>query len=236
MSILLCGVAHPCLGIDALAEADLQVMHQFLHHLLAGSREVALAIHLTESLAHRALDLVGSTLPKRIFLLAATHGLAEEVEVGLTDLVGEVRGRALDDIPLHEGTKLVGSLQSHEAVERCEEGGLSDIHLLDVVELHALSLSHLAERNVGIVILKLLQAHLVVVGLGITELGIALGSNGQLSLSTEDISGLGTGLCVGETVELEHAHEVLLVSITDVARCLVVVEIVVLLSQCQSTL
>ena len=127
-------------------------------------------------------------------------------------------------------------MQSHEAVERCEEGGLSDIHLLDVVEFHTLSLGHLAERNVGIVILKLLQAHLVVVGLGITELGIALGGNGQLGLRTEDSGSLGTGLRVGEAVELEHAHKMFLISVADVARSLVVVEIIVLLSQCQSTL
>ena len=236
MGVVLCRVAHPCLCVDALAEAHLQIVHQLLHHLLAGSWEVTLAVHLTEGLTHSALHFIGSTLPQRIFHLAARHGLTEEVETCLTNLIGEIRRRGIDQIPLHDGTQLIGVLQGQQTVVGSEESWLADVHLLDVVELHTHGLTHLGQRNVRIAGLKLLERHLIVVGLRVAQLGIALGSQCQLGLKAEHLGSFLLCLCVVKAIELEHRHEVLAISVADSHCCGVAVEIPVLLTQCQSTL
>ena len=99
---------HPRLGINALSESHAQVFDELLHHLLGTGREVTLAINLAQSLAHGRLCVVGGTLPQRIVFLATAQSLAEEVEVGLAHLVGEVAGRTHYHVPLHCSTQVVG--------------------------------------------------------------------------------------------------------------------------------
>ena len=162
------GVAHPRLGIDALSEADLQVVHQLFHHLLGLGGEVALAVHLAEGLAHGTLHLVSGALPQGIVFLAAAHSLAEEVEVGLTDVISQIRGTALDDIPLHDGPHIIGADQGQQLVETGEECRLPHVHLLDILRCNAPSLHVGFQGYVRIVLLKLGDGHLVVIGLWVT--------------------------------------------------------------------
>ena len=82
--------AHPVLGIDALTETNLQVLHQSLHHLLRTLREELLAVDSSERLAHLSLYLRCGTLPQWVVFLTAAHGLTEEFEVCLADIIAQV--------------------------------------------------------------------------------------------------------------------------------------------------
>ena len=91
VSCCLGSIAHPGLCIDTLTETYLKIFYQFQHDLLGRLWEVALAVHTTERFAQLSFYLTGSTLPKRIILLTATHCLAEEIKVSLTDLICKIR-------------------------------------------------------------------------------------------------------------------------------------------------
>ena len=179
------GIAHPSLCVDALTETDLEILHQSLHNLLGRLWEVTLAVHATERLAHLRLNLVDGTLPERVILLATAHGLAEEVEVALTNLVGEVSSRAGDDIPLHQRLQGSGALGSGNFVKTLHEGWLTDDHILDELALDALGIAHLLQVEVRIAALELLESHLVVVRLWVAKFGSALRDEGEHRLVLE---------------------------------------------------
>ncbi len=236
VGVLLRGVAHPFLRVDALAEGHLQVLHERFHLLFRGGREVAVAIHLAEGLAHCALHLVRGALPERIVLFAARHRLAEEVEVGLANLVGEQSGGSRNHVPLHVGAQVVGGHGGHQLVGSFDELGLSDDDFLHILALDALGVGHLLKREVGQQRLHLGQRHLVVVGLRVAQLGAALGNQRQRGLEAEHGVALGLGLLFRESEELEHAGNVLLVGLADFHGGLVVVQIIVFLPQRQAAL
>ena len=90
--------------------------------------------------------------------------------------------------------------------------------------------------DVGIIGFKLLERELVVVGLHVAELRLALGDESQGGLEAHDEVALLLGLLLGESEELEHIDDKLLVGVADVGRGLVVVEVVLALAERQSAL
>ena len=83
---------------------------------------------------------------------------------------------------------------------------------------------------------KLFQGHLVIVGLRVTQLCHALRHQCQQCLLTEHSLCLGFGRGFAESVESKHTGDVLFVGITDGHSGSIVVQIIVFLSQCESTL
>ena len=236
VGVLLRGVAHPLLSIDALAQGNLQIAHQRLHLLLRRGGEVALAVHLAQSLTHGALHGVGGATPQRVVLLATRHRATEEIEVSLANLVAQHAGSTHDDVPLHVGTQVVGGHGGEQFVHALHELRLTHNHLLQVLALHALGISHLLERNVRAEGFQLLQRHLVVVGLRVAQLGAALRNQRHRCLEAEHGVALGLGLCLREAEELEHAGDVLLVGLANLHRGLIVIQIVVFLSEGETAL
>ena len=214
----------------------MEIANQLLHALLARRGEILLAVDAAKGLAHHAFHLGGGTLPARLVLLGAAHRLGIESEADRADVVAEVVGCLVDDVPLHVGAQLVGRLRGEELVEASEEGRLTDDHLLDILRLDALCGTELLEMDVGIIGLKLLERELVVVGLHVAELRLALGDESQGGLEAHDEVALLLGLLLGESEELEHIDDKLLVGVADVGRGLVVVEVVLSLAERQSAL
>ena len=107
---------------------------------------------------------------------------------------------------------------------------------MDVFCFHSLGNSQFLERNIGIVSLELFQCHLVVVSLRVAQLSLALGNESQRCLEAEHSITLGNSLGFCKSKKTEHAHDVLFVSLTYSNGSLVVVQVIVFLSERQSTL
>ena len=168
--------------------------------------------------------------------LSATHGLAEEIEVCLTDLIGEISRRAADDTPLHQCLQGLSILSSSNLVVTSHECRLTHNHLLDIFTLDALAVSQCLERDVWIILLELLQAHLVVVSLWVTEFGTALGDSSKTGLVEEYLLCLLGSIGSREAIELEHLCHVGLESLTDSYGSSIVVEVIILGTESQATL
>ena len=141
-----------------------------------------------------------------------------------------------DHIPLHIGTQIVGRHRSNELVGSSHEGRLADNDFLDKLTPDALSVGILLKQEMRVGLLEFAERHFVVVGLRIAKLGTALGDKRQRGLKAEDSIALGFGLLVRESEKTEHAGNMFLVGFPDLDRCLVVVQVVILLSERQSTL
>ena len=95
----LCGVRHPFLCVDALAEGYLQVAHELRHAFLGCCGEVFLDIELSDSLAQCTFCGADGTFPARTVLLAAAHHLAIEGEGLCAHGIVEIAGGCIDELP-----------------------------------------------------------------------------------------------------------------------------------------
>ena len=77
----------------------------------------------------------------------------------------------------------------------------------------------------------LVERHLVVVGLRVAQLGAASRNECQRGLGAEDGVATSLSLLLSEAVDLEHPGNVFAVGIAYLHHCLVVVEVVILLSE-----
>ena len=157
--------------------------------------------------------------------VANTCNLSEDW-VGYSTRYGDAAG---DFAPL-------GGLTVGEVIAIGKELGLPDDKILNVLALHTLGVGKLLEHQIGVVLLEFLERHLVIVGLRIAELHIALREQRQHGLNLEDAVGLGGCLSLSESIETEHAGNVLLEGCTDGHSGRVVVHIPVLLAERQTAL
>ena len=166
------GVAHPLLRVDTLAESHLQVTNQLHHALLGGCWEIFLNIETAYGLTKSTLGTADGTLPTRAVFLLARHHLTVETEAGGSHLVVEIRGCLVDELP------------GHIVLQILERGVLPDgFHLGEKLRLayaDFLCLAHAHNVHIDAPVdarefgLQLLNAHLVVVLLGVTQIcGIA---------------------------------------------------------------
>ena len=88
---------HPVQVGDRVAVRRQQVRDQLVHQLLGARREVPGDVLLADRLADHALDQRHAALPAGPQLRGAGQGAAVEVEVGLDEVVGEVRRRRPQD-------------------------------------------------------------------------------------------------------------------------------------------
>ena len=171
-----------------------------------------------------------------MILLTTRTDTAIEVETLCHRCITQIVGCARDKAPLHHITILSRLDTSHQCVGAFEEGRLSNHHLLQILGLNALSIHHLHQRQVGILRLKLLKGHLVVVGLRVTEFSTRLRHLGQSRLHLHDVLHLLRGHAFTKAKQLEHLYYVLLKGFTDIGCSLIVIEVILLLSQRQATL
>ena len=234
--VLLGHVAHPALCLDALAKCHLQVVHERLHAFFRRCGEILVYINLAQGLPHHAFHLAGCALPQREVLLAASQGLSEEVELCRNDVIAQVVGRAHYLAPLHVIAVFVGSERADELVGPGHKLGLAHHEFLYVLGLDAGGVHHLHELDVGVLGVEVGQGHLVIVGLRVAQLGGRLRQACQLGLELHHVLHLLLCLLLGETVETEHAHDVLLVGFAYACRGGVGVEVILFLPECYASL
>ena len=227
-------VAHPVLHGDTLAERHLQVGHQALHALLGCGREEALHIELSQGLAQCAFDRRDGTLPARTVLLLAAHGGAVEGKVHGTALVIDVGRGHVQGVPEIDVLQGFDRLLLEHCLHLVDGCGLAQAYLADPLHTDVLEVG--VPVDAGELLLQLLVADLVIVGLGVAQLGHALAGTCQAGLDADDVGPDAAGILLAESLVLAEGHHVGLVGLTD-ALCLgVFVHIVVLLAQCESAL
>ena len=164
-------------------------------------------------------------------LLTTRTDSAIKFEILSHGSIAQVVGCIIDEAPLHHVTILSRCNTAHEFVGTFQEGGLTHHHLLQVLGVNALGIHHLHQRQVGIVGLKLLQRHLIVVGFRVAEFGTRLGDLSQSRLHLHDVLHLLGSCTLTETKELEHLDYVLLKCFTDIRCSLVVIQVILFLTK-----
>ncbi len=229
-------IIHPVLGSNTLTQGHFQIIHQCLHALLRGCREVLLDIDSSKSLTHDALHLIGGTTPQRMIFLATREHLAIEFKSRSTRSIVQDTGSIVYDAPLHHITVFCCSHRCKNLVSSLHECRLSDNHFLDMLAFDACGISLLFQLEVRIARVELRQCHLVVIGNGVAQLGSRLRHLSQCRLNLHDV--LHLLLCRTFLVaeELEHIDDILLVGLTNLDGGLVVFHVVVFLAQRKSAL
>ena len=229
-------IVHPILGSNTLTKSNLQVLNQSQHTLLSSLGEVLLGINLTKSLTHHALYLTSATLPQRMILLATSLNLTIEIKALSCSSIVQIVSRTLNKAPLQHVAILSRLQGTYYLVSTFQEVGLTNNHLLQELSVDALSVHHLNQRQVRILSLELLQSHLVVVSLRIAQLGTTLTNLSKCSLNLHNVLHLLGSSALAETKQLEHFYHVLLESLANTGCSLIVIQVVLLLTECQATL
>ena len=125
---------------------------------------------------------------------------------------------------------------THDGIGTSEEVGLSDDKISDMLLFDSVGLHQFRQGEVGIAGLKLIQSDLVVVGLHIPQFRARLRYLGQFGFHAEHIVHFEQGYFIAEAEELEHIDNMLLVGLSDLGGSLIIVEIILFLSECQTAL
>ena len=159
-----------------------------------------------------------------------------EIETLCGSRITQIVGCIGDDAPLYHITELSRFDAAHQFIGTIEEVWLSYNHILQVLAVDALGFHQLLQREVRITSLELLQGHLIIVGLRVAEFCARPADLGQFRLDFHHVLHL-LGCCtLTEAEKLEHLDNVRLKGLTDSRRCLIVIQIVFLLSERETTL
>ena len=169
-------------------------------------------------------------------LLTTRHHLTKELEVGLANGIVQATSRTQDNAPLHHVAKGSGLHRGQDLVGTLHEGWLTNNHLLHELTLQSLSVHQLLQLQVGILLIKLLQGHLIIVGLRVTKFGTALRNLSQFQLQREDILHLLRSCRLTKAISLEHSDNVLLILISNLGCSLIILQVVILHAEGQSAL
>ncbi len=123
-------VTHPVERIDVLAEGHLQVLHEGEHPLLGRLGEVAVDIHLADSLAENSVGDGHGPLPAGLVLLDACHLAGVEIELGCVEVVAQGSASAADEVREQVVLEHLEVGGGHIVAESLEEGRLADDYLL----------------------------------------------------------------------------------------------------------
>ena len=169
-------------------------------------------------------------------LLTTREHTTFEVELLCHSGFAQIVSCCIDNTPLHHITILCWFDAANQQVSALQERGLTYYHLLQILTLNTLGVHHFLQREVGILRLELLQGHLIVVGLWVTQFCTRLRNLGQSSFHFHDILHLLGGHTLAEAKQLEHLDNVLLKGLSDIRCCLICIEIILFLTQRQTTL
>ena len=165
--VLLGHVGHPSGSLDALAEGPLQVLHQLFHAGLGLRREVALHIHLAESLAQTAVHRADDTFPAGLVLLLAGEHLAVKLEIGIHKLIAQIGSSGIDDIPCQIGTNDLHISHRKDIIQSGEIGGLGHIQRVNILKIQRMQI--FVDINGGNHILEIQRSAFVDGLIGISE-------------------------------------------------------------------
>ena len=169
-------------------------------------------------------------------LLTSREHLAVEVEAGSTHLVVQIACTSVYLSPLHHVAILSSCHRLENLVSSLHELWLTNHDFLHILALDTLGIHLALNLQVWTQGIELFQRHLVVVGNGVTQFCTRLRHLGQRSLNLQDVLHLLLSNTLLEAIDLEHADDVLFVGLTNLYGSLVILQIVVFLTQCQTTL
>ena len=219
-------VAHPSEGGNTLTERSLQILYQLLHTRFCFRREIALYIHLSDSLAECAVYHTYSPFPQWLRLFLTGKYFAVETEVLRIDFVGKRRGCSVDSLPYEERFEVFQRFFCQHLAGFLQMRDLSD---RNSVGMYVHCYKESVPVDFGNKLLQLGNRHLIVVGLRVTEFHIVFGSTRQTCFQTKD--GLGALFGIVISKEGEHTGKVTEVLVTDHGGVLIGIEIVLLFSE-----
>ncbi len=225
------GVGHPSERLDTLAQGVLQVLDKRQHALLVLLGEVLLDIHLADCFAHGAVDDTDGTLPKRTRLLTTGEHLAVEIEVFVVNLGGQVAGCAIEGLPQEQGLDVLEALLGEQLACLLQVANLPYAEAVGL-NFHCGKIGcpiHLRNQ-----LLQVGDTHLIIIGLRVAQLNIVERCACQAGLEAKH--GGSTVGGIGITEEAEDVGNMLLILLADVGRCLVGIEVVLLLAERKAAL
>ncbi len=214
-----------------LAQSRLQVLDHFQYALLVALGEVLLDVHLAHGLREYRVGHRHGTLPARTYLLAARHGLAEELEVGHGEILAQVRCRIGDVVCRHVCAQILDGGLFEYAVHVVQCRGLTHD---EVVELaYAQSVEIRTPVDSVVTRLQLFEREGVVSALHVAHLDVGPRLRGYVVL-------YGNGLCHDRIrIALDACEGQYLFQILGVGRLygsILLVEVVVAVAHAQAAL
>ena len=234
MCLLFGGGTHPGLLIDALSEGFLQVMHELKHALLGAFRKIALYIHFADGHSHYVFHCTHGTLPARTVLLGALHRAAVEVERDTAEIIAQGRSGAVDHVEFQIRLEGFERRIGKNFLYLVNRFGLVDAYLIH----RRITLTQEEEIPVdtGIIAQQFGVAHLMIVAFHVAQLGGRIRSLGDTGFDTEHLFHLASCICLGRTGHDKKLLDIGAISLTYLARGLVILQIVVTFAERQTTL
>ena len=138
--------------------------------------------------------------------------------------------------PLHIVTQFLCLKCRHQFVGTIEEFGLSHYDILHILAFQSACIGYLLHIEMRIARIEFLQCHLVIIGFGITQFGIALRHLCQFCLKTQNVLHFLLRRLLAKSKEFKHIDDVLLICLTNIGSGGIIVKIILLLTQDKSTL
>ena len=234
VGLLFGGGTHPSLLVNALTEGFLQVAHELKHTLLRAFGEIALNIHFADGHSQHAFHCTYGTLPTRAVLLGALHRAAVEVERDAAEIIAQGRSGAVDHVEFQI------RLEGFEG--RIGKNFLNLVNGLGLVDAdfvhRGITLTQEEEIPVdaGIVTEQFGVGHLMIVAFDIAQLGGGIRSLGDAGFDTEHLFHLARSICLGRAGHDKKLLDISAISLTNFARGLVILQIVVTFAERQAAL
>ena len=138
--------------------------------------------------------------------------------------------------PLHIVTQFLCLKCRHQFVSTVKKLGLSHHYLLHILAFQSACIGYLLHIEMRIARIEFLQCHLVIIGFGITQFGIALRHLCQFCLKTQNVLHFLLRRLLAKSKEFKHIDDVLLICLTNIGSGGIIVKIILFLTQDKSTL
>ena len=234
VSLCLCGCAHPGLLINTLTESHLKVLHKMKHTLLGRFREIAFHIHLSHSHAQNAFHCANGTLPTRTILLRTRHHFAIEIEVSTTEIIAQSTSCIIKYLEFKIILQRFQRTLTPHFLHFVDGFELIDRNFCDGREILLQEISIPVETRE--ITEQIIVAHLVVISLNITQLCARERSLCDACLDCQHILHLLCRISRRIANELKQLLDVFLIPFTDFHRRFIIIDIVISVAECDTTL
>ncbi|MNU85269.1 hypothetical protein D3C71_750070 [compost metagenome] len=203
-----------------------------LHRHLGFGREHRVHIQLAQRFAHRAVHRIQHALPARLHFLLATQRLVEEIEVGLLEVLAQVRRGVVHGVEAQVGLPRRGRHVGQHLVQLTEEARLRQREL--VLGRHLQRVEQCGPVEVRRLLVGIGGADRVVTLGRVTQFDARQRCLGQAGFEIHHSLGLRLGLCGIHARQRQQLLDVSDVGVADLG--LRFVEVVALLRQTQAAL
>ena len=134
MGLFFGDISHPFQVLDSMSQCFFKVSDQGDHPVLGIRWEIFINVHFAQGHTHGASSHIKNSLPARLHLFLARHGLSVEVEIGVDEIGAEERRGTPEDIPAKIGLPILHGNGMHQVVDLLKEVGLADVEVADVID------------------------------------------------------------------------------------------------------